>query len=324
MAVTEVTEAGCGQNASSDEPTLPRVLVLMAAYNGALWLNEQVDSILKQNGVHVRLVISDDWSSDGTPALLERLRIDPRVSTVAPPQRTGSAAQNFFWLLRQPQEANFDFVALADQDDVWLEQKLLAGCAALSTSDAGGYSCAVTAFWPDGTRRDLHQESKTTASDYLFEGAGQGCTFLLQASFFSRLQRFLLEHAPSTSAIHYHDWALYALSRVWTIGWIFDPNRHVLYRQHEHNDTGARASSAGIVRRLKQLRNGWYGNQLTRIAQLCEQAGLQPRVQQWRNLLSAPPSLGRRIKLARFVLRGGRRRKTDEMALLFAVLCGWI
>ena len=50
---------------SSGRPELapqsrPRVLVLLAAYNGSHWIQEQVDSILAQHSVDVRLVIRDE------------------------------------------------------------------------------------------------------------------------------------------------------------------------------------------------------------------------------------------------------------------------
>ena len=65
----------------------PRVTVLMATYNGmaegGAWLDEQVDSVLAQVGVEVRLVVSDDASSDGTRAHLEeRASVDPRITVL--------------------------------------------------------------------------------------------------------------------------------------------------------------------------------------------------------------------------------------------------
>src|SRR6185437_14487000 len=44
----------------------PRVLVLLASYNGARWIGRQIESILAQEAVDVRIVIADDGSSDGT------------------------------------------------------------------------------------------------------------------------------------------------------------------------------------------------------------------------------------------------------------------
>ena len=73
----------------------PRVLVLLAAHNGAQWIVHQIETILNQQRVDVRLVVSDDGSYDDTLAKVRQFATDPRVSIVAPPVPTGSAAQNF-------------------------------------------------------------------------------------------------------------------------------------------------------------------------------------------------------------------------------------
>ena len=47
----------------------PRVMVLMSTYNGGQFLREQIDSILAQKGVEVRLLVRDDGSKDDTCAI---------------------------------------------------------------------------------------------------------------------------------------------------------------------------------------------------------------------------------------------------------------
>ena len=49
---------------------IPRVLVLMSTYNGERFLEEQLDSILSQEGVDVSLLVRDDGSKDNTCQLL--------------------------------------------------------------------------------------------------------------------------------------------------------------------------------------------------------------------------------------------------------------
>ena len=45
---------------------VPRVAVLMAAYNGERWIHSQLDSIWSQEGVTVDVFVSLDVSSDST------------------------------------------------------------------------------------------------------------------------------------------------------------------------------------------------------------------------------------------------------------------
>jgi len=303
----------------------PRVLVLLAAHNGANWIVQQIETILNQQCVDVRLVISDDGSSDATPAKVREFAADPRVSIVAPPLPTGSAAKNFIWLICNAGADEFDFVALADQDDIWHEDKLARASTVLGRQGAAGYSCPVTAFWSTGRRKTQTQAPIPRALDFMFEGAGQGCTFVLQAHFFLRIQDFFRCHAPHLPELHYHDWVIYALSRAWGLTWYFDTQPMVDYRQHEHNDTGSRFSRSGIVRRVRLMRSGWYRGQMTMVAGICAIAAPEdPGIAKWVSLVTEPSSLSRRFKVAGICLIEGRRRTLDRLVLVTAALSGWI
>ncbi len=299
--------------------------MLLAAHNGARWIVEQIETILGQQGVDVRLMVSDDGSCDDTPAKVRQFAADPRVNLVAPLVPTGSAAQNFIWLIRNTRADEFDFVALADQDDIWHEYKLAQACAALIRHGVAGYSCAVTATWSSGRRKTQTQTPRPRALDFMFEGAGQGCTFVLQAHLFHRLQDFFRSHSAHLPGLHYHDWAIYALSRSWGLRWYFDARPMIDYRQHEHNDTGARFSRSGIVRRLRLIRNGWYLGQMTAIARLCAIAAPEdPRIANWMSLITKPIGFTRQLKVAGICLMHGRRRLLDRLVLLTAALGGWV
>jgi len=301
------------------------VLVLLASYNGAPWIVEQIDSILAQNGVEVRVVIRDDCSRDETRAKIAPFLGHSPVSLTSGDSPTGSAAQNYFSLMRDNSADGFDFVALADQDDNWNPDKLIRACHRLSHGDRAGYSSATLAFWPNGRSAVLTQSSRATRSDFLFGGIGQGCTFVLTAGFYARVREFLASRPGITKDIHYHDWALYALARTWYLSWIFDPTPSLRYRQHDRNDTGARASVAGMRKRLALIRRGWFTGQLRAIAALCAAADpTNLTVATWHSFLLAPETWSRRLRMARFCLRGGRRSFRDNAALVTAALAGWL
>jgi len=305
--------------------TRPKVLVLLAAFNGSRWIREQVDSILEQRDVHADLCVGDDGSTDDTLESLRPLLETGRIRLDRPAMGSGSAAQNFLRLIRANPAAEYDFVAFADQDDIWKPRKLARACGALQGRDQAGYSCAVTAFWPDGREVLLAQTKRQTPSDFLFEGAGQGCSFVLRSGFYGRIRQFFIDHAAQTSGLHYHDWATYAVSRAWGLSWVFDDWSGVLYRQHAGNDTGARAGSAGIGRRLALIRGGWYARQVAVIARLCLAAAPgEPAVAAWNELLGSKRGLRRKARMLRFCVHGGRRRPADNLVLLAAVAFGWI
>lgn len=238
---------------------------------------------------------------------------------------TGSAAQNFFALIGENSAKNFDCIALADQDDVWHRDKLARACRRLADSRSAGYSSATLAVWESGKSTVLTQTIRSSASDFLFGGIGQGCTFVLTKDFYDRVRVFLAQNPSRIRGIHYHDWALYALARTWGLGWTFDPAPTVRYRQHDRNDTGARKSIAGLLKRLDLIRHGWYGNQLRAIAALCAAADpLNDIVSNWSALLSATDTWSRRVAITRFCLAGGRRSSMDNAMLVLAGLTGWV
>src|SRR6185437_5624271 len=125
---------------------------------------------------------------------------------------TGSAAGNFLALIREHPADSVDFIAFADQDDLWDRDKVIKACRSIAAAGAAGYSSATLAAWEDGRRRILRPSGAQSCCDFLFEGAGQGCTFVLAAGFYGRLRRFVMDHPELTRNLHYHDWSAYALA----------------------------------------------------------------------------------------------------------------
>jgi rhamnosyltransferase len=325
VAPTDFAEEACARPPHAAKLPRPKILVLLAAHNGAPWIGEQLRSILAQRDVDIRVVIRDDASIDETRDRVAPFLDDQRASLTSGRTPSGSAAQNFFALMRENPSDGFDFVALADQDDEWRTNKLDRACERLRETACIGYSSATLAVWENGRSAVLSQKSRATVSDFLFGGIGQGCTFVLTAEFYSRTRDFLTHNTALTQDIHYHDWALYALARAWNLQWIFDPTPSVLYRQHHQNDTGAKNSAAGVWKRITLIRHGWYANQLDAIARLCTAANpSQPIVSAWRSILTGPRTWSRRVRIAKFCMLGGRRSATDNCVILVAALAGWL
>lgn len=302
----------------------PKTLVLLASYNGEKWIHDQLKSILAQEGVDVTVIVRDDGSSDATLKVIGPFTADARVNIVVSHDQAQSAARNFFALIHDSAAEGVDFVALADQDDIWLPGKLASACRAICDSRSCGYSSATIATWADGRTITLRQPT-ATPWDFLFEGAGQGCTFVLRKDFYFRARLFFREHPALTERLHYHDWAIYALARAWELAWVFDPTPTVIYRQHAHNDTGARRTAAGIRKRLALIRSRWYRIQLTAIAELCATAApTSPLIARWSSIMRSRGSVRRRLKIAALFLMHGRRRRLDTAVLILAALAGWI
>lgn len=104
-----------------------RIQVLLASFQGASYIREQLDSILGQTVPDIQILVSDDGSTDGTREILKRYEeqypgrvvCQHRTEAGAYGNREGripAPAMNFFWLMSQ---ADGDYVLLSDQDDVW-------------------------------------------------------------------------------------------------------------------------------------------------------------------------------------------------------------
>jgi rhamnosyltransferase len=299
--------------------------VLLAAANGTPWIREQMESILAQSGVDLRIAIRDDASTDGTHRELDRFRGDKRVKIDTATVASGSAARNFLNLIAANPAAAFDLVAFADQDDVWHSDKLYRASQMLIATNSAGYSSATLAVWESGRELIVKPSGPPTSSDFLFEGAGQGCTFVLTSAFYERVRHFITKHRGLADHVHYHDWLIYALARSWGLHWSFDTRPSMRYRQHEHNDTGARGTLAGLLKRAALIRRGWYRDQLHAIAAACAAAApANTAVRAWHGQLSRARSWERRMQITRFCMRGGRRRTRDKVIAILAALAGWI
>lgn len=113
---------------------LPKVLVMMATYNGEKYVAEQIESILAQEGVDVSLLISDDGSSDQTASICRRYsRNNPSVRFKENKTNKG-VTQNFMDMLYEVSPGKFDYYAFSDQDDVWLSDKMIRAVELLSSS----------------------------------------------------------------------------------------------------------------------------------------------------------------------------------------------
>ena len=240
----------------------PRFLVLLAAYNGMKWIEEQVTSILSQQDILVNILISVDQSNDGTESWVDGLAAqDERVSALPHGQRFGGAALNFFRLIVEADARGYDYIAFADQDDIWMPNKLIRAKTVLASSASDGYSSNVTAFWPDGREKLVVKSQPQTAYDYLFEAAGPGCSYVLTNDLFNEFQKHVVVNVEYLNNIALHDWYCYAFSRSRKFKWTIDSVSSMRYRQHSNNQFGVNSGAQAIKLRLAQVVEGWWLNQ---------------------------------------------------------------
>jgi len=291
----------------------PKVLVLVAAYNGMKWIEEQVTSILNQEGVEVTLQFGVDQSSDGTELWVDELcRRNPRAVTMPHGTRLGGAAKNFYRLIEHSDFKQFAYISLSDQDDVWHRDKLARACEVLASTDSEGYSSNVTAFWSNGKTRLIRKDWPQREWDYLFEAPGPGCTFVLTQRLALELQSLVAQLPSEVNKIAYHDWLCYAFARSHGYRWEIDGWESMLYRQHDSNQQGVNLGRKAILARLRVFSEAHW---LKQGALIAEVVGMGDTVFVKNNLSLSRMSL---LRLA-FSSHKCRRRRGDQ--IVFFALC---
>lgn len=262
----------------SKKTSLFRCAILLATHSGERWLPEQLRSIYDQVGVLVRVVANDDQSTDGTQAVLERWAASNGLEELpGSGQRLGSANRNFLRLIRDVDIGAADYVALADQDDVWHADKLARAIGRLEASGADAYSSNVEAFWPDGRTHIVRKSHPQKAWDHLFSSPGPGCTFVFRRSTFLDLRAWVFQNFEALSNLWVHDWICYAYVRNSGRAWLIDDYVSLRYRQHGGNEIGANIGLSALTRRLARMRSGVYRNDVLSLSRL---VGAPPRLLQ--------------------------------------------
>ena len=151
-----------------------------------------------------------------------------------------------------------------------------------------------------------------------FEGAGQGCTFVIRRGLGASIVANQATHHLLESGFPYHDWLIYFYARLLDVRWVFDDQPSMFYRQHGANHTGSALSVRGLIYRAGKLLSGEYSQWVSILASSELSADLDVEV--FRELLRQKKSISRTVailRLSRFSLRRSRR---DSFILFFLLV----
>ena len=295
------------------------IAVLMATYNGKKWLSDQVNSILKQEDVDLTLFISDDHSTDGTIEYIKQLaESDSRVEVLPQNERMGSAGKNFYRLVCDVDINGFDYVAFADQDDLWYLDKLSRHVKLIQSENAECISSTVIAFWPDGSQRLIRKSQPQRSHDFIFESAGPGCSFLMTPWLVDKLREEIQSNKSPAKNVLMHDWLTYAICRAHERRWFIDSYPSLMYRQHANNVIGANSGIKAIINRLRKINDGWYRGEVSKICDVTVRISHDPKYIRLSGLLRAPKLLSQ-LQLIPYVF-DGRRNLRDRFLLISSIL----
>jgi glycosyltransferase involved in cell wall biosynthesis len=212
--------------------TNPAVSVVLATYNGEKYLKEQIDSILRQTYTSIELVITDDCSTDSTRKILQEYADKYENVRVYFNERNLGFIQNFEKTVKYAQG---EYIAFADQDDVWLPEKIQClvdgiGDNMLVYSD----SAYIDADGNPMSKKISDYRNLICGKNLYALDSESGIWVAAHAMMF---RRELLDSALPFSVYISHDtWLTYIAMLKGTIAVV--PKVLVLYRQHGNNMVG--------------------------------------------------------------------------------------
>lgn len=229
------------------------VAILLSTYNGARFLREQLDSLLGQSYAGWRLYWRDDGSTDETRRMMRDFAAKAGAGRCHKSASSGvhlGACASFLTLLAENPGAGA--IAFADQDDVWLPEKL--ECALTELAQAGGRPALYCArqYLVDerlrGTKLSAAYSRAPSFPACLTQNIANGNTLVMNAA-----AAALVASAgrPEGSV---HDWWSYIVVSACGGAVLFDERPQVLYRLHDCNAIGRAHSVA--ARAIAALQRG--------------------------------------------------------------------
>jgi glycosyltransferase involved in cell wall biosynthesis len=214
----------------------PLVSIALATYNGSRYLRAQIDSVLNQTYQNIELIISDDCSTDNTRSILKSYEKSHPFIHLNFNKKNLGYLKNFEKAISL---CKGDFVALCDQDDIWVPNKIDRLVEKIGNHDIIASDLSVI----DSSDKIISPSLidyqgfiiPSTAEQFrflVFRNSFTGCTMLIR-------QDLISESLPIPKEAIVHDWwfAIHAARRN-GIKFIKEPL--VKYRQHQDNAIGAK------------------------------------------------------------------------------------
>lgn len=223
-----------------------RCSVALSTYNGAAFLEKQLDSILSQTRPVDEIVISDDGSTDQTLEIIESYRMmHPCASWKILSSEQNQGFRKSF--LRAIANCSGELIFLCDQDDIWISDKvertekifqdnaqILSLISDFKTIDSqdnllNPQAEAENLWVSDRVFYAKDKPAKISLREMLGRNQGQGCTMALR--------REIAEEYIQLGVLWTHDWILNLLAAMHG-GLYYTDEQLICYRLHGSNAIG--------------------------------------------------------------------------------------
>ena len=204
-----------------------RVSVAMATYNGEKYIEEQLDSILKNLNNNDEIIISDDGSTDNTRSIIRNYN-DYRIKLIDGPQ--SGVKQNFANAISK---CSGDFIFLADQDDIWMSNKVEMMLRAFDDYQTSLVIHDAVVFDSDSKEIIIdsffcHRNSGPGIVKNIVKNTYIGCCM----AFSSELKKYIM---PIPDSIEMHDQWIGIINEYRLRKSIFIKEKLIKYRRHSNN-----------------------------------------------------------------------------------------
>lgn len=257
--IVDYTE--CFQKNENEVKDMQDIQVLMSTYNGAVYLEDQVESILSQQNVNMQLLVRDDGSKDQTISILKAYQDAGKLTFYQ--GKNLRSAYSFWDLIEKAKPSHY--YAFADQDDVWDNDKLACAISKLSsyTTTPALYFCRKRLV--DQNLHPMNAEDEIVnhigLGTNLLHCHAAGCTMVFNAA----LMQLLRQYQPEVMSMH-DSWILRVASACGIV--IYDEVAHMDYRQHANNVVGGNTSRFSVLKkRLGTITKRRKDNERTKMAQ---------------------------------------------------------
>ncbi len=232
------------------------IAIIMCTCAGERFLSEQLDSFIQQSHPNWSLWVSDDGSEDRTKEIVtafQNANPDREINFSQGPVK--GYCENFLSLLRS-EAIDADYVAISDQDDIWLPDKLARSIEKLEETGAALYG---------GRTKLIDEHNQEIGLSPLFVKEPSLENAVVQSIMGGNtmvITREGLEHfrrSPEVKVVS-HDWWLYLFLTASGFGVYYDEEPMTLYRQHQDNLIGANIGVKAKLSRLRRLMRSEFKN----------------------------------------------------------------
>jgi glycosyltransferase involved in cell wall biosynthesis len=226
---------------SSDARTTPHLTILLSTFNGARFLDAQLQSFCAQSFGNWTLYWRDDGSDDDSVAIMRSFAARQPAGRVRESPGSGphlGASPSFLTLLAEADASeSTDMVAFADQDDVWLTDKLRdAVDNIVKGGERPALYCARQYLVDEqlqGARLSVVRDCVPGFPACLTQNVANGNTLVMNRA----AARIVASMGQPEGTVH--DWWSYITVAACGGEIIFDQRPTVLYRLHKNNLIGS-------------------------------------------------------------------------------------